>query len=359
MTKIALICDTHYGVRSDSPVFHDYFRRSMKSFIDYIERENINHVIHLGDLFDRRKYLSYLTSAVCRETFLTPLNEMGISTHIIAGNHDQYYTNTYLVNSLDEVIGDRYKNIKTYNTPVTIQIDELDILLLPWINQANKDETAREIKDTKAEIVMGHLELTGFQMCKGIKSEHGENTKSYDKFDLVFSGHYHHKSSHGNIHYLGAFAEYTWADYNDPRGFTIFDTKTREFEFIQNPISIYKMISYDDVNTQDIIQKINQTDYSEYKDTYVKVLSIKRENTYAFDLFIDRLYKAGPVDISVIEDSTSFVDNQEDDIVDEAQDTATILTNYIKGLTLHVDNDRMITHMRSIYNDALSTENTE
>ena len=128
------------------------------------------------------------------------------------------------------------------------------------------------------------------QFC--IKSEHGEDTKLYDKFDLVFSGHYHHKSSHGNIHYLGAFAEYTWSDYNDPRGFTIFDTDTREFEFIRNPISIYKMIAYDDVNTPDIIQKINQTDYSEYRNTYVKVLSVKRENTYAFDQLIDKLYKA-------------------------------------------------------------------
>jgi DNA repair exonuclease SbcCD nuclease subunit len=359
MAKIALICDTHYGVRSDSPVFHDYFRRSMKEFLNHIEREKIKHVIHLGDLFDRRKYLSYLTSTVCRESFLNPLNEMKVSTHIIAGNHDQYYTNTYLVNSLDEVIGNRYKNIKTYNTPATVQIDGLDILLLPWINQANREETEQEIKKTKAEIIMGHLELSGFQMYKGVKSEHGQEAKAYSKFDLVFSGHYHHKSSHGNIHYLGAFAEYTWADYNDPRGFTIFDTKTREFEFIQNPISIYKMISYDDVSTPDIIEKINQTDYSEYKDTYVKVLSVKRENTYAFDLFIDKLYKAGPVDISVVEDSTTFVDNHEDDFVDEAQDTSTILSNYIKGLTLPVNNDKMITIMRSIYNDALAMEHVE
>lgn len=359
MAKIALICDTHYGVRSDSPVFHDYFRRSMKYFIDYIEKENIRYVIHLGDLFDRRKYLNYLTSSVCRETFLIPLNEMDITTHIIAGNHDQYYTNTYLVNSLDEVVGNRYRNIKTYNTPETIQIDGLDILLLPWINQANKDETIKEIQNSKAKIVMGHLELSGFQMYKGIKSEHGDDTKTYDKFDLVFSGHYHHKSSYDNIHYLGAFAEYTWADYNDPRGFSIFDTDTRDLKFIQNPISIYKMISYDDVSTTDIIQKINQTDYSEYKDTYVKVLSIKRENTYAFDLFIDKLYKAGPVDISVVEDSTNFIVNEEDDVVDEAQDTNTILANYIRGLTLPVDNDRMITFMRSIYNDAIATEHIE
>jgi DNA repair exonuclease SbcCD nuclease subunit len=359
MTKIALIADSHFGIRNDSPVFHDYFRVSMKWFIDYIEKENIQHVVHLGDLFDRRKYLSYLTSAVCRESFLLPLNGMNISTHIISGNHDHYYTNTYEVNSLDEVVGNRYNNIKIYNTPQTITIDNLDILLIPWINQANREETINEIQNTKAQIVMGHLELNGFQMYRGVSSDHGEEIKTYDKFDLVFSGHYHHKSSVGNIHYIGAFAEYTWADFNDPRGFTVFDTESREFEFIKNPKSIYRMISYDDVKTPDIIQKIKSTDFSQYKNTYVKVLCVKRENTFAFDMLIDALYKAGPVDISVIEDITTFTDNQEDDVVDQAQDTTSILSSYIKGLTLPVDNDKMVNYMRSIYNDAISMEHTE
>ena len=359
MTKIALIADTHFGIRNDSPVFHDYFKASFQFFFEYLQENQIKHVIHLGDLFDRRKYLSYLTSAVCRTQFLLPLQNNNIETHIIAGNHDHYYTNTYEVNSLDEVVGNRYSNIKTYNRPQTITIDNLDILLLPWINQANKDETIKEIQNTKAQVVIGHLELSGFQMYKGVSSDHGEETKTYDKFDLVFSGHYHHKSSVGNIHYIGAFAEYTWADFNDSRGFTVFDTETREFEFIKNPKSIYKMIPYDDVKTPDIIQKIKSTDFSQYKNTYVKVLCIKRENTFAFDMLIDALYKAGPVDISVVEDISTFTDNQEDDVVDQAQDTTTILSSYIKGLTLPVDNDKMVNYMRSIYNDAISMEHTE
>lgn len=359
MTKIVMIADTHFGCRGDSPVFHDYFTESFQFFFEYIKQHNIKHVVHLGDLYDRRKFLSYLTSSVCRTQFLLPLQTNNIQTHIIAGNHDHYYTNTYKINSLDETIGNRYSNIQTYNIPQTITIDNLDILLIPWINQANKDETVTQIQNTKAQIVMGHLELSGFQMYRGVLSDHGEETKLYDKFDLVFSGHYHHKSSVGNIHYIGAFAEYTWADYNDPRGFTVLDTNTREFEFVQNPVSIYKMMSYDDVKTEDIIQKIKNTDFTQYKNKYVKVLCINRENTFAFDMLIDALYKAGPVDISVIEDVTTFTDNQEDDVIDQAQDTTTILTNYIRGLTLNVDNDKMVNYMRSIYNDAISMEHTE
>ena len=356
MAKIALICDTHYGVRNDSPVFHAYFEKSMEHFFSVLEEKNINRIIHLGDLFDRRKYLSYLTSKVCRDTFLIPIEGMEIETHIIAGNHDRYYKDVCFVNALDEVVTGRYKTITTYNFPQVINIDGLDILLVPWIDQSNAQMTYDLIKSTKAEIVMGHLEMKGFEQLKGNISTHGDDVDVYSKFDLVFSGHYHHKSSKGNIHYLGAFGEYTWSDYNDPRGFTIFDTSTREFEFIQNPYTMFKMMAYDDVKEPNIIEKINGTDYSKYKDTYVKVLCVNRNNAYAFDLLMDKLYKANPIDISVVEDISSFTEIDKDSEIDESQDTPTILDSYINGLTLPVNNDNMKKFMRDVYTEALSVE---
>jgi DNA repair exonuclease SbcCD nuclease subunit len=356
MAKIALICDTHYGVRNDSPVFHAYFEKCMEHFFSVLEEKNVNHIIHLGDLFDRRKYLNYLTSKVCRDSFLIPIEGMEIETHIIAGNHDRYYKDVCFVNSLDETVTGRYKAITTYNFPQVINIDGLDILLVPWIDQSNAQMTYDLIKSTKAEVVMGHLEMKGFELLKGNIATHGDDVDVYSKFDLVFSGHYHHKSSKGNIHYLGAFGEYTWSDYNDPRGFTIFDTSTREFEFIQNPYTMFKMMAYDDVKEPNIIEKINGTDYSKYKDTYVKVLCVNRNNAYAFDLLMDKLYKSNPIDISVIEDISSFIEIDENSEVDESQDTPTILDSYINGLTLPVNNDNMKKFMRDVYTEALSVE---
>ena len=357
--KILLIADTHFGIRNDSPVFHEYFKKSLKYFFDFIDTNNINHVIHLGDLFDRRKYLSFLTSSVCRNEFLTPLQERNIQTHIIAGNHDHYYKDTYEVNALDEIVGTRYPCIKTYNLPELINIDGLDIQLLPWINQKNRQVSFDTINNTKAPILIGHLELNGFEMFKGTVSDHGIDKNVFTKFESVFSGHYHHKSSKDNIHYIGAFAEYIWSDYNDPRGFTLLDTQTRKFEFIQNPHNIFKMMSYDDVKHPDIIQKIQNTDYSNYKDCYVKVLCMNKTNQFAFDLMLDMLYKAGPIDISIIEDMSLLVDSDETETIDQVQDTPTILSNYIKSLTLNVDNDKMISFMRDIYAEALATEHIE
>lgn len=304
-------------------------------------------------MFDRRKYINFVTAKTCREYFLQVLESKNIETHIITGNHDIFYKDTFKINSLREIVDNRYSQIHVYDEPVVVSYDGVDIQLIPWITDDNRELSYKQIRKTSCDLLMGHFDIKGFEMFDGAISDHGDEMDMFKRFDLVFSGHYHHKSSQGNIHYLGAFAEYTWSDYNDPRGFTIFDTQTRDFELIRNPYSIFHMMSYDDVANKDIMETIKTTDYSHLKDTYVKIVCVNKENPYAFDLLLDKLYKAGPIDISVIEDANIFKDDQKDEVIDQAQDTPQILDTYIDGLTLKVTPARMKSFMRDVYSEAL------
>ena len=69
--KIAIINDTHFGARNDSPLFLEYFMSFFeKQFFPYCKEHGITKVLHLGDLMDRRKYVNFNTLAEVRKRFV-------------------------------------------------------------------------------------------------------------------------------------------------------------------------------------------------------------------------------------------------------------------------------------------------
>lgn len=353
--KIALITDTHYGIRNDNQVFYDYFKRALDdTFFPTLEANGINQVIHLGDLVDRRKYVNYLTLYRLRKDFLDEFEKRGIDLYIIPGNHDVYYKNTNEVNALRELIEGKYQFIHVMERPETLTFDGLDILLLPWICEDNYEESMNAVKTTTSQVLCGHLELNGFEMFKGSISDHGMDHKLFDRFDLVCSGHYHHKSDTGNIHYLGAFAEYIWSDFDDLRGFHLLDSETRELTFIQNPYRMFEKVWYDD--QAKVFEDVVLHDYTYLKNKMVKIVVKNKTNPYWFDLFIDKVEKAGAIDIAVVEDHLNFDMLNDEDLVDEAEDTLTVCKKYIGALQLAVDQKKLERVITNLYNEALQVE---
>ena len=82
------------------------------------------------------------------------------------------------------------------------------------------------IDESTSKVAMGHLEINGFKATRGHMMETGMDTTVFDKFDAVYSGHFHTRSTNGKIHYLGNPYEMFWNDVNDTRGFHFFDTET-------------------------------------------------------------------------------------------------------------------------------------
>ena len=262
--KIALLNDTHFGCRNDSPAFMKYQNRFYEElFFPYLVDNNITTLIHLGDVVDRRKFINHNTAYNFKHKFWNRLDELNIDTHILLGNHDTYYKNTNEINAMDNL--SLSKDIKIYRKPETINFDGLDILFVPWIADDIMEESLHTIDSSQAEFVMGHLEIKGFEMHKGYFNEHGLEKNIFHRFEKVISGHFHKKSDDGQIYYLGAQYEMTWSDYMCPKGFHIFDTDTRELTRIPNPLRIHKKIIYDDEENN-----YNQMNIEEYQNCFVK-----------------------------------------------------------------------------------------
>lgn len=351
--KVCLLGDTHFGARGDSPFFHNYFKKFYTEiFFPYLEQNNITEIIQLGDVFDRRKFINFQTLHHCKDYFFEKANS-SFKTRLLVGNHDTYYKNTNKVNSLELLLGE-YKNIEQIHKPTEINYGGVKVLIVPWMCADNYNEVLHAMDVSTAQILIGHFEIQGFEMHRGAFCDHGIETSVFDKFDLVLSGHFHTKSSRGNITYTGTPYEMTWSDWGDEKGFYILDLETRELTFLKNPFSIFHKIWYDDSDCT--MDEVIAQDFSQYKDCIVKVIIKNKINTVWFDMFIEKLEKAGVIDLQVVEDHLNLNLEDDQDIINEAEDTLTILKKYVDQLELRADKSRLENLLRSLYNEALSME---
>ena len=86
---------------------------------------------------------------------------------------------------------------------------------------------------------------------------------------------------------------------------------------------------------------------------------MNKQNPYLFDNVIDNIYKAGVADLSIVEDFNDALIDNDQDIIDQAEDTMTILSKHIDNLTLDVEPNKLKSIMRELYIEALNTEVAE
>jgi len=343
--KVAIITDTHYGAKKGSKYLHDHFELFYKNvFFPSLEEYNVEAVIHMGDAFDSRKSIDYQSLEWSKRVVFDPLKKYDV--HMIIGNHDTYYKNTNTVNS-PELLLQTYSNIKTYSKPTEVNIGGLDILFLPWINQENEELSFKLIEKTTCKCAMGHLECQGFRVNRQLVMEHGLESQLFEKFDRVYSGHYHTRSSNGTIYYLGNPYEMYWTDVNDTRGFHIFDTETLEHTPVNNPYKLFYNIYYEDTPYQ-------LFDATEYEDKIVKVIVRKKSKPKDFEKFIDKLYSAKVQELKIVE-NFDIIEN-EDFQIEEEESTISILNRYIDESEFEFDKGIIKEIFQDLYQQACEVE---
>ena len=348
--KIALLNDTHCGVRNNNQMFAEYQGRFYSEiFFPYLDKHDIKHIIHLGDYFDRRRDVNFFSLHKNYEHFVQPMREKGITMDLIVGNHDIYFKSTNELNSPDYLLN--FDNIEIFKDPIVKNYDGLDICLLPWINSENAEDIEEFLGICEAPIVMSHLEVNGGMMSPGHFHGGGTPKEWFKRFEQVYSGHFHHKSTLDNIRYLGSQMEFTWNDFGDEKYFHILDTETREITKVHNPLKMFHKVFYDD--TKETLMSIKKKDFSALKGTFVKLVVVNKNEPYWFDMFVEEMIKAYPADLKVVEDHSNLDVLNEDDLVEEAEDTLTILTKHIESLNIDGDKTKLDALMRSLYAESI------
>lgn len=346
--KIAIITDTHFGARNDSPQFNAFFKQFYDTvFFPFLKESGIKTVFHLGDVFDRRKYVNFNSLKSCKKYFFEPLRAMGVDMYVIPGNHDTYFKNTNDINSLDLLLRE-YQNITIFESPTRKTFDNVNFTFIPWLCSDNYESSMRYIKKSSG-VCIGHFELDGFEMFRGVKNDGGLDRKYLKHFSKVLTGHFHHRSTNDNVYYLGSPYGFTWSDYDDARGFHVFDTETEELFFYQNPAEIFHKIYYNDTKEMDL-------DTTKYKNSCVKVIVVHKTDFLKFDTFIESLYANDVEELTIHEDLSQFEEAAiETDTID-IEDTMSLLSDFVDATDSAKDKERLKTLLKTLYVESQTLE---
>ena len=349
--KIAVLNDTHCGIRNSSEVFLDNAEKFYDEvFFPECEKQDIKQILHLGDYYDHRKFVNFKALNHNRRVFLDQLRKRGMSMDIIPGNHDTYYKNTNELNSLKECLGHYMNEVNIIMEPKVMKYGSLNIGLVPWICNDNYEQCMNFIKDCKADWIGAHLELKGFEMMRGLTNTHGMSPDIFKRFEMVLTGHYHVGSKKDNIWYLGSQMEFFWSDAHDPKFFHIIDTETRQVEKIRNNNTLFEKVVYND----------EEIDYNSYnKDLskkFVKVVVANKTDPFTFDRFIDYIQNQDIYELKIAENFNEFVGANVDDEDMNFEDTAEIVDTYIDAVDTDLDKDKIKVQMRELMTEAQTLE---
>lgn len=240
--KSVITCDTHLGLYSDSDMWHDVVYNLFSEIHDYCIRNNIDTIYFLGDWFHNRKSTNTKTQHTAHKIAKILSN---LNVNIVVGNHDCYFKNKIIPNSLE--LFKKYNNINIIEETQVID----NIAFVPW---------SGELK--KAKYCMGHFEINGFYMNDYYMCTKGMKESDFKQYDIVLSGHFHSPSRKNNIIYLGAPFQQTFNDVGGKRGYYTFDDGDLSFiEFNNYPHFI--KLNASDISTDDISGNIVRLTFSE------------------------------------------------------------------------------------------------
>ena len=224
--KAACFTDIHFGLKNNSHYHNEDCLNFVKWFIDTAKENNCETCIFLGDWHHQRASINVSTMNYTLKA-LSLLNENFEVIYFINGNHDLYYRDTRVLNSIE--FNKLLPNFVQINEPITME----NVAFVPWL----VGDEWKKIQKLKCKYMFGHFELPHFYMNAMVQMpDHGRlKEEKFKHPELVFSGHFHARQAKGKVIYIGNAFPHNYADaWDDDRGTMILEWDN-EPEFIAWP----------------------------------------------------------------------------------------------------------------------------
>lgn len=250
MQKIAIIGDTHFGRKSEHPLIKMHIKNGQAAFFDYIVEElkqrDIKTVFFTGDIHDTRQQINVEALVTTKRLLQDKMKDFDV--HIILGNHDMYYENSYDTTALE--LFEDIPNVTVYRNNVQQKtILNKTWYIFPWVIQEKEEKMAAFLQKLATKplevrenvVLFGHFEMFGVNMEGNNISTFGLDPNLFlNASKLIISGHYHGISetvkTDSKLLYVGTPYPLTFANANQKHGIWILD-ENLELEFIENTIS--------------------------------------------------------------------------------------------------------------------------
>jgi DNA repair exonuclease SbcCD nuclease subunit len=354
--KIAILNDTHIGYKNSSELFFDYQKKFFDEFFDYCDKNDIKTILHLGDIFDHRKHISVKALQFIRVHILDEIRNRSMHMHILPGNHDIVFKNTLQLCSMFEILHHYKDCVSIHMNPKLIDFDGTPIGVVPWITEDNQGDCVSFITTAQTTILCGHFEIAGFRyIANSNMQSSGFDRGLFKRYDMVLSGHYHTKSNHDNITYLGSQYQFNWSDVDDRKYFHVLDTSTRDLTPVENTSKLYTKYYYDDTDCESIDELLDESVHNSerIKGNYVRVIVTHKNDHFLFDKYVDALKEFDPFDLQIIENFDNvFSDNDEDQNL-VIEDTSKLLSDFVDAnVNTDLDKDILKQHLNTLYTEA-------
>lgn len=237
--KIYIISDFHFGKYSlDS----DRWLNNMKSyFYDFLipllkqYKKKDDKLFILGDIFDNRTSINMKSISTVVRLF-EDLSKI-IECHVLLGNHDMWAMSDPEINSVCTIRN--IPNIFVYDTPTPITLDNMSVLMMPWVHGKNNEKSVLEKYDG-TDLLFCHSDLNGCRTQLYPTRPANRNIldiTDFTGYGKVYSGHIHITQEINNFTFVGSPYHLDRNDVENRKGVWVYDTKKKTDFFFENDFS--------------------------------------------------------------------------------------------------------------------------